>query len=302
MVFSHNQLLRGFVVLLLPSVVSASPDAPSEAVPQELASAPSDASPEAVRRGLTDRINSGSSQIVLIPESVGSIEQSPTGNIDIERFVSVLNAVADNDQFAVEVSGELNSESGTVLLRDARGYSWSGLEQKDRAPETVVEDKTRQLMAALGADENEMTLHARFLTRDTFDKGAGAVIKSVQVAWKVFVKRNIGGIPVLDDKVVVSFDLNGNFRKLIGKWTPVAYSRSILGSTLTHDQVMNRAVAELQERSIAYDSPFPIDIGTFFDLRSDDESHWLQLRGFVSVYLRNGSGRIGAVERYDFDI
>jgi hypothetical protein len=79
----------------------------------------------------------------------------------------------------------------------------------------------------------------------------------VALARKVFVDRTIGGVPVIGDRLVVSFGMDGSFRGLHGRWTPVDTEHSVLEVAMDEGEIVG-----LVADSMSYGPEVPVMVRT----------------------------------------
>ncbi len=116
---------------------------------------------------------------------------------------------------------------------------------------------------------------------------------------KAFVYRYIGGVEVAGNKLVLTFALDGRLQKVVGTWSRVRYSNSILKSRLTTHQVRNRAADYLVNHDLLNEeNRLAGAVGSHFIVTPTGS---LKLMGFVNVQTIF-SGQPGRVESYDFEI
>ena len=81
---------------------------------------------------------------------------------------------------------------------------------------------------------------------------------------KVYFRRVLGDVEVAGNKLALSFNLDGSFRKMRGRWTPIDYANSQLASPLSQDAFVRRAINTLLIRRVPTDSDLPIFLYTYF--------------------------------------
>jgi hypothetical protein len=120
----------------------------------------------------------------------------------------------------------------------------------------------------------------------------------------VYFQRVLGDVEVAGQRLVASFKLDGTFRKLRGRVTPIDYERSQLRSTLTSDAFVERALDALIAARVPLDSTLPIHLYTYFRPRPTAPACGpapVDLRGLAIVELRGPQGS-NRMAQYDFDI
>jgi hypothetical protein len=155
----------------------------------------------------------GASMAAKIEEVIGE----PLG---ADAEVTATTVAAETEAFVVDV----DAERGAFLIRAKATFpmvesdGWASREEVFTAAENVLN--------TLGVTDAETAttadLHGQFKAID------GEPEEPVALARKVFVDRTIGGVPVLGDRLVVSFGMDGSFRGLHGRWTPVDVAGSVL--------------------------------------------------------------------------
>lgn len=258
-----------------------------------------------------------STTALLAPKPGALIGQSGKGDVDISTFFAELgqfsgdslasspptSARFDSASVGAWLTAQANSTSGEVSAWDERGYGEPTMARRDTfSSKEVVAENTRRLLRSLGARDEELVVEPRSLAASTVSAD-GVTEEDLVVARKVFCRREIGGIRVLGDKIVASFTVDGQLRKVLGRWTPINYAESRLASTITEHDLVDRALNKIVDLGVTPTSTLWLKIGTGF--RTDEYApgrYRLVLVGLIDVAHDNGKGQVGMVESYDFPI
>jgi hypothetical protein len=73
----------------------------------------------------------------------------------------------------------------------------------------------------------------------------GQFLGRKRIAKKVFVYRLIGGIPVDGQKLVFTYALDGDLRKVLGRWDQLTLTGGKVSSSLSESEVVQRGLAEV---------------------------------------------------------
>jgi hypothetical protein len=209
---------------------------------------------------------------------------------------------------------EIRLDDLTVRLRDRGDYDPT---RPETATDAGLLEDARRLLGGLGAVDRETssfevaTLMAgtRPETASTAPGVPPVEIETRRLGKKVFLRRVLGGVEVAGQKAIASFQLDGELRKLRARWTPIDYRRSQLGSTLTTEAFVERALDVLLERGVPTDSGTPIYLSTYFRTEPLTDAGGEQacgvsrvdLRGLVIVGLR-GPDDSERYAQFDFDV
>jgi len=158
-----------------------------------------------------------------------------------------------------------------VLVRDRGRYDPS---LPDSASDAILLRTARLLLAGLGAvpeetssfDLRTLLAGVRPEERDDAppDPTARERIHTLALGKKVFFRRVLGDVEVAGDKMAFSFNRDGAFRKMRGRWTPVDYANSQLASPLSLQAFVRRAITTLLRHRVPPNSDTPIFLYTYF--------------------------------------
>jgi hypothetical protein len=247
---------------------------------------------------LKERFDIGNSSIILQPRidqrSLGMAEALSRETVD-GAFAGALGGVSF-DVVADETAGRdiifesslhdlhVQLDTGEFLLRDLRGHDALGPALSDTEQ---VERHVLGLVAALGFAQAQALVRTTWLAAARREVSAPAGTETKQrVAFKSFVYRQLGGVPVDGDKLVFTYSLDGELRKVIGRWTPIDYRRSTLVSDLSLESFLERAERALVAIGVSPIGGRSIRLGTRYSTRAvADGTHVLRLVGFASVPL-----------------
>jgi hypothetical protein len=219
----------------------------------------------------------------LLPDPVGELVlQDGRFEPATESSNQIVRVDATNERFVIRSAAGSVADNISAL----------------RATDEDLKARTLSFMDALGAEPSEMSLDVRDLTRSYRDtSGANPTIHSEVFARKVFVDRNVRGIPIVEDGVVLTYTVDGRFKKMIGRWQSVDYDSSRLGTSLTDAAVLDRGIQALVAQKLQptlHHAP-SVRLAYFRELTHPDR---LVLRGEVALAPKND----GKVRSILFDV
>jgi hypothetical protein len=134
-------------------------------------------------------------------------------------------------------------DRGLIVIRDDRG--------DDAPPSEVPEEarllaRARPLLDALGVDESEMVWKLSGVGAMSMEKGQPAG-PSERIATKLSIERTVAGLPVAEDRLVVTFALDGSLRKVVGRWRPLD-GRIAMARAWTVPEIVQHAVGLVEQR------------------------------------------------------
>lgn len=138
----------------------------------------------------------------------------------------------------------VNRLTAAVRMRDERGYDAAS---KSRAADAALVASARSVVSALGAGADETKYQVNSLMRQ--DREDDQVAQAQEVARKVIVTREIAGIPVESDRVVLSYSTDGSLRKVLGHWHQINFDASALSTSLSDSAVSDRALQRIQDEA-----------------------------------------------------
>ncbi|MBI2566418.1 MAG: hypothetical protein HYV63_05235 [Candidatus Schekmanbacteria bacterium] len=122
--------------------------------------------------------------------------------------------------------------------------------------------KAKKLLASLGIPASEVgTVTEKAVMRASRLPGdAAGELQATVHAQKVFVERQVNGLPVLGSQAVVTFDQSGNLKKLIMRWPALAASGHQLTSRLSASRIAQRVAGDavLTERANGFVGKVPV--------------------------------------------
>ena len=188
----------------------------------------------------------------------------------------------------------LRPSSGQVLFRDLRGTKTDrAITAADEPTDRSLEASTKALMSALdpASQGEDQTYAVRTVGSDGIDRD-GQFLGRKRVAKKVFVYRNIGGIPVDGQKLVFTYALDGDLRKVLGQWNQIYLTGGKLSSNLSEKEVIQRAL-----QTVAAKIPTKVIDNLYVTTRYKTVDGTIKLTGYVTV--AQGPGRQAVVLEFD---
>jgi len=148
-----------------------------------------------------------------------------------------------------------------IVVRDDRGE-----DATTSVPpvESELIARARPLLTAFGVDESEMMwkLTGAGMISAAPGEAPGAPQRT---STKLYIERTVAGLPVAEDRLVVTFALDGSLRKMIGRWHPLD-GRIAMQRSWTKPEIVQNALAMIQERGLAkvqtLNPDDPIDVET----------------------------------------
>lgn len=191
----------------------------------------------------------------------------------------------------------ISEESWLIVVRDEREYPPCCGEAP--AAEVLTRNLER-LLGALGVRLSQMDAAVKTLMKierpaDSLSGGNYPTSEATPVSEKLLLKRQIGGIPVIGDKLVFTLADGNDVRKILGIWHRVAYKASRLTTTSTVEEIAALAVDAVSHRvrlaglQVAPDAPIRVWTG-YVVLPIGNGEFALELRGFVDVPALSPSG------------
>ena len=150
-------------------------------------------------------------------------------------------------EYRVLESGQMrilmDPASGRVHLRSKRSLSDAGpARELDRG---ALQGEALSILERLGADSREFAeVEHRTLKRDVRDDDD--ILRTELLAHVTFVGRQIGGVPVVGSRMVVTHDREGNLMKVMGWWPRVREETSRLGLDMEEDEAQARIAEEVR--------------------------------------------------------
>jgi len=190
---------------------------------------------------------SGFGDAAAMAAKIEEVIGEPLGDSAVVDGSSIL---AETAHFTVKVDTERGRFA--IVGKD----EFPVVESDDTAPYEEVYVAAESALNTLGVTDAE-TAHAADLNGQ-FKEIGGAAGEPVALARTVFVDRTMGGVPVVGDRLVVDFGMDGSFRGLHGRWTPV----DVVNSTFAVDLGADEIEALVQGEVSASDSPDPVLVRT----------------------------------------
>jgi len=149
----------------------------------------------------------------------------------------------ESEEFEIDV----NIAQGTFYIiskyEDMENLSKTPLNSKSGIDNDSLFKKVEQIINDLGIQDAE-SCHLAYLGMQGKEIG-GQLGKPAVVSRKVFIDRTINEIPVLGNRLVLTFDLDGKFRKLAGRWTPINVKESTFTVSMNYDEIVSYVVGEI---------------------------------------------------------
>jgi hypothetical protein len=195
----------------------------------------------------------------------------------------------------------LTRATGRLILRDSRGYA---PERSTRAADAALLAHAKRMLGALGARSGEATYHVTSLMAASSPIGTGSPLVE-EVARKVMVNREVAGVPVEGDHLVLTYTLDGRLRKALGNWHDIDYDRSRLATVLTDAEVVDRALKRVEDESLksvlSVADQGEVRVRTVFVPVQDSDGQFIfRPQGRIDVPTVGPNGNVTSV--YDFDL
>lgn len=107
-----------------------------------------------------------------------------------------------------------------------------------------------------------------------------------RIASMVLVDRTLGGIPVVGDRLTLTFDAIDGIKRIDGRWRKIDYSRSTLATTMASDAILEvaamTAAAEMADAGVSTSDIHSAHLRTVFEHDASDPDR-VELRGEVAM-------------------
>ena len=112
-----------------------------------------------------------------------------------------------------------------------------------------------------------------------------------RLATKVFFFRRLGGVPVIGNKIAVSYALDGSLRKVLGRWHPLHLEKGSIRSDLSLPRFIEKAADEILElqrtTNLRIVPNTAITLSTAYVVREYEPGlYTLDLKGIISYSVR----------------
>jgi hypothetical protein len=150
------------------------------------------------------------------------------------------------------------------------------------------------VLEALGADESEMVWKLSALGVRA-GEGRNPSWSQERVETKLYIERILGGIPVAEDRLVVTFALDGTLRKVIGKWRALDGTSVRMEKAWTAAEIVERGVAAVEARGQTKRQRLapgePLRVSTRLVPEPAGQGRWsLALAGRVGIVIHGPQG------------
>jgi hypothetical protein len=212
----------------------------------------------ALRDELRPRLNL---TYVRRPEIARETLSGISGELNLERFLNVLSTSERAGLGALETRGnllatrvgakliEVDRSRGAILIDDERGYDTAV--SADIGEEDLT-TRAKEILASLGVANEEPALAIRTLVAEEKPMGGPATEKA-NLAYKVFVKRIVAGLPVRGEKLVLSYALDGSLRKVAGRWRTLDLDKSRMRLDSSLRDIGELALARVEKAALDND-------------------------------------------------
>jgi hypothetical protein len=191
------------------------------------------------------------------------------------------------------------ADRGLIVIQDDRGDEASPSEAPDEAR---LLPRARPLLDALGVDEKEMVWKLVGAGAMSMEKGQPAG-PSERIATKLYIERTVAGLQVAEDRLVVTFALDGSLRKVVGRWRPLD-GRIGMAKAWTVPEIVDRAVSLVEQRGQTKWQPLnparPVDVETMLVPKPLGSGIWtLEMAGQATIHT-GPSDSVSKPIRLDF--
>ena len=151
----------------------------------------------------------------------------------------------------------------------------------DTLDEDYYLNKSYGLMDSIGANRDELEKEITYLMAFNRDNEEDDEYEAFPVEKKYRFTRFLGGIQVASDFISIGFGMDGRLVSMVGRWTPINYSRSQLHSNLTEDQIVEKALERLTKENVDPNDNLRITLSTYYDSVKSSGEWLLDLKGVV---------------------
>lgn len=153
--------------------------------------------------------------------------------------------IGESEDFEIDI----NASQGTFYIvskyNDVRHPFKVPLSNKPEIKNDDLFKIVEGIIYKLGINDAE-SCHLAYLGMQGKEIG-GKLENPTMVSRKVFIDRTINEIPVLGNRLVLTFDLDGKFRKLAGRWTPINVKESVFTVDMNKDEIQSHVVSEISQ-------------------------------------------------------
>jgi hypothetical protein len=155
-------------------------------------------------------------------------------------------------------------------------------------------DNVFALLHAIGAQNDEIDFHitsieAMFQNVDEIGIGQPEIATLEKIT---YVHRSVQGLPVVSDRMIFSYHLDGRLRQITGRWSPIDYNKSQYSSShQSIDEIIDLAIDRMiEERTNPFHRDEPITINTVYKVENDGSVNYLDMVVEINASASNGGG------------
>jgi len=270
---------------------------------------------ESICDKIRDKIDSNMSNVILNPTTnVDELKRNMASNIVPDLFMEKVRHESGAAQQHVVLSnnekwiGETEYHNVRIRFKEFI-YSVSekegSFEHEDNTDKNISDDilltKSMNIASGLNVLTEEMGNHqvknmmvaSRPVKIDgvQIDPSLPDNINVRPIQKMVFIFRNVGGIPVPEDRMVFIYNLQGEFRSMTSRWVNVNYSESKFDSSMSLEEFRDFMVKKIAQSGPPPDEVIKIGLRTYLKTeKMNDEEYKLKLVG-SAVIKTKGMGQ-----------
>jgi len=165
-------------------------------------------------------------------------------------------------------------------------------------PDDIFFSKTQDMLAAMGVFEEEAEKHEVWrlmrasrptkINGELLDPALEDKVTVQPVMKKASFYREVGGIPVLGNRLTFSFTLDGRFLSASGRWPVLDYASSQVAADMQEPEFTNLMLNRVFESGISSEEAESIYLRTFYRAeKGSNGKHFLNMYG-GAIVLREG--------------
>jgi len=283
----------------ISSRLKASPDASADS------GGDADVNNEELRDKIRELIDFDDADIVLVPDCLDRKVFDVAPEFDPEKFLNALSrATGEKDCKTIEHNSErwvgqtsrfdieIDLDEFFIRMESRKEEPWDN--ENKHFDDSYYLSKGSIIMNALDIFDDEEDIEIRG-TVAFDDDGTKHEIDKVYESY-----RRICNLGVSSNRMLILFNVDGTLRGMIGTWTRLNYSKSLLYSTLTENEFIERAIDEtIRYLYVDPDEVESIYLSTYYDSKTtQDSTNIIVLKGVVGLSYKRGYGPEG----FYFDI
>ena len=268
------------------------------------------------REILEEKLHQDMSGVILQPDNTAQIKSRTVPEVNLNAFLDSISQVSSMQVEQSFHAADGNWEEGetrnhVVRTESHRGffdvhvkegvYEESVADRPDNLPDDYFMSKTGVMLSEMGVHAEESDSHEvwRLMRASRPTKINGELLDPTledkvtvsPVMKKVTFYREVGGIPVLGNRLTFSFTLDGEFLSISGRWTSVDYAASQVSSDLSMTEFRDRMLDRVAAMGLESGKIENIYLRTFYKTEENATGKQvLNLYGNAILAIEDASG------------